>query len=94
VPRAELACCRVKDDGDGMAVQLSRPALRLLSGPAARIKRQLVCLHGTGNWSPTRRGEDVRVSGSCRVSWPMPQSETGIACANERLVVRGRDFSG
>jgi hypothetical protein len=71
VPRAELACCRV-GDGNGMAVQLSRPALRPLSGPAARIGRQLVCLHGAGNRSPTRRGEDARVSGSRRMSWPTP----------------------
>jgi hypothetical protein len=32
VPRAELACGRVGDDGDGMATQSVRPALRLLSG--------------------------------------------------------------
>jgi hypothetical protein len=72
VPRAEFACCRVGDDGDGMAVQLSRPALRPLSRPAACTGRQLVCLHGAGNRSPSRRGEDVRVSGSRRVSWPTP----------------------
>jgi hypothetical protein len=35
VPQAELACGRVGDDVDGMAVQLDRPALRLLSGLAA-----------------------------------------------------------
>jgi hypothetical protein len=35
VPRAELACGRVGDDGDVMAVQLVRPALRLLAGRAA-----------------------------------------------------------
>jgi hypothetical protein len=32
VPRAELACGRVGDDGDGMAAQLVNLALRLLSG--------------------------------------------------------------
>jgi hypothetical protein len=79
VPRANLACGRVGDDGDGMDAQLSRPALRLLSGPAARVGRQLVCLHGVGNWSPTRRGGDVRVPGSRRVPWPTPQSESGGA---------------
>jgi hypothetical protein len=41
VPRAELACGRVGDDDDGMAAQPVRPALRLLSGPAA-------CM--TANW--------------------------------------------
>jgi hypothetical protein len=35
VPRAELTCGRVGDDVDGMVVQLDRPALRLLSRPAA-----------------------------------------------------------
>jgi hypothetical protein len=35
VRRGELACGRVGDDGDGMAAQLVRPALRLLSGLAA-----------------------------------------------------------
>jgi hypothetical protein len=35
VPRAKLACGRVGDDVDGMAAQLGRPVLRLLSGPAA-----------------------------------------------------------
>jgi hypothetical protein len=35
VPRAELACGRVRDNVDGMVVQPDIPALRLLSGPAA-----------------------------------------------------------
>jgi hypothetical protein len=34
VPRAVLACGRVGDDGDVMATQPVRPALRLLSGQA------------------------------------------------------------
>jgi hypothetical protein len=93
VPRAELACSRVGGDGDGMVVQLTRPALRLLSGPAARTGRQLVCLHGTGNRSPTRRDEDIRVLGSRRVPWITSQSETGTTRANERLVVQGGDLS-
>jgi hypothetical protein len=80
-------CRRARDDGDGMAVQLSKPALRPLSGLAAHTGRQLVCLHGAGNWSPMRHDEDVRVPGSRCVSWPTPQSESGIACVNERLVM-------
>jgi hypothetical protein len=31
VPRAELACGRVRDDGDGTAAQPVRPALSLVS---------------------------------------------------------------
>jgi hypothetical protein len=72
VSRAELACYRVGDDGDLTIAQPSRAVLRPLSGPAARSGRQLVCLHGTGNRSPTRRGEGVCISGSCRVAWPAP----------------------
>jgi hypothetical protein len=86
VPRAKLACGGVGDDGDGMAVRLSKPALRLLAGPAARVGRHLVCLHGAGNRSPTRRGGDVRVKGSHRVSRPTPQSESG-------KLTRGGDLS-
>jgi hypothetical protein len=36
VPRAELACCKVGDDGDVMVAQPGRAVLRLLSRPAAR----------------------------------------------------------
>jgi hypothetical protein len=93
VPRVELACCRVRDDGDVTAAQPSRAVLMLLSGPAVRVDRQLVCFHGVGNWSPTHTGEDVGISGSRRVSWPTPQSERGTAHANKRHVVRGGDLS-
>jgi hypothetical protein len=75
-------------------VQQSRPTLRLLSGPAACMSRQLVCLHGAGNRSPTRRGRDVCSLGSRRVSWPTPQSESRETRAGRRLVVRGGDLSG
>jgi hypothetical protein len=67
VPRAELACYRVGVDGDLTAAQSSRAALRLLSGPAACVGRQLVYLHGTGNRYPTRRGGGVGALGSCHV---------------------------
>jgi hypothetical protein len=86
VPWAELACCRVGDDGDVTAAQPSRAVLRPQSGPAARVGYQLVCLHGAGNRPPTRRGEGVCVSGSCRVAWP-------CLSQRRRLVVRGGDLS-
>jgi hypothetical protein len=89
-----------------MTAQLSRPVLRLLSGLAACMSRQLVQLHGAGNRSPTRRGGDVRSLRSRRVSWPTPQSELGelardrdLSCeaesyrARQRLV-GGGPFSG
>jgi hypothetical protein len=99
VPRAKLACDRVGDDGDGMVVQLGRPVLKLLSGSAACMGHQLVYFHGGGNQSPTRRGGGVCALGSCRVSWPTPQSESGgsrgaeTCCAGRRLTMRGGDFS-
>jgi hypothetical protein len=52
VPRLEFVCCRIRDDGDLTAAQLSRATLRLLSGPAARAGRQLVRLHGMGTGPP------------------------------------------
>jgi hypothetical protein len=94
VPRVGLECCRVGDDGDVTAAQPSRAVLRRLPGLAARAGRQVVCLHGAGTRSPTRRDECVCVSGSRHVEWPMPQSETETPRANERLVVRDRDLSG
>jgi hypothetical protein len=89
LPRAKLACGRVGDDVDGMAVQPSRPALRLLSGLTTCMGRQLVHLHGAGNRSPTRHGGGVRAAGSRRASWPTPQSESGGARARWRLVRGG-----
>jgi hypothetical protein len=100
VPRAELACCRARDDGNVTAAQPSRAILRLLSEPAARVGRQLVCLHGAGNRSPTRRAEGICLSGPRDVVWSMPQSDTETAhvnraacCVRRRLVVRGGDCS-
>jgi hypothetical protein len=93
VPRAKLACGRVGDDVDGTAVQPVIPVLRLLLGPAACMGRQLVPLHGAGNCTPTRRGGGACASGSRRVSWPTPQSESRGARARRRLVVRGVDLS-
>jgi hypothetical protein len=76
-----------------MAVQPDKPALRLLSGPAACMGYQLVYLYGAGNRSPTRHGGGVPAPGSRRMSWPTPQSESGLARAGCGLVVRGGDLS-
>jgi hypothetical protein len=93
VPWVEFVCCRVGRDGNLMAAWLNRAALRLLSGPAARAGCQLVHWHGMGNRPPTRRGGRVHVSGLRHVVWFAPWSEAKTACANEQLVVRGRDLS-
>jgi hypothetical protein len=46
VPRAKLACGRVGDDGDVMAAQPVRPALRPLSGRAACMAASYcICMH-------------------------------------------------
>jgi hypothetical protein len=72
VPWAELVCGRAGDDGDGMVVQLSRSALRLLSRPAARTGPPAGVPAWRGESTPTCRGGDVRVSGSRRVLRPTP----------------------
>jgi hypothetical protein len=76
-----------------MAAQLSKAALTLLTGPAACMGRQLVCLHDMGNRPPTRRGGGVHAPGSCRVVRFAPWLEAETAHANEQLVVRGGDLS-
>jgi hypothetical protein len=58
-----------------MAVQPGSPALRLLSGPAAGMGRQLVPLHGAGNRSPTHHGGGARAPGLRRASWTTSQSD-------------------
>jgi hypothetical protein len=72
VPRVELACGRVGDDVDGMVVQPDRPALRLLSGPAACMTTSwCICMargivpHAFWWWC------------SRRLSWPTHQSGPG-----------------
>jgi hypothetical protein len=70
VPLAELARCRVGDDGDVTVAQPSRAVLRHLSGLAARASRLLVCLHGTGNRSPRVAVKVFASQG--RVAWRGP----------------------
>jgi hypothetical protein len=89
VPRAKLVCGRVGDDVDGMAVQPGRPALRLLSGPAACTGRQLVPLHGAGNRSPHVMVEVLVPQARAACHAPRPGRSRGGARARQRLVVRG-----
>jgi hypothetical protein len=79
-----------------MAVQLSRPALRLLSGPAARVGRRLVCLQGVGNWFPhaswwRRPRPEVTpcVAAHASVGVGGSPRETETCRARRRLVVGG-----
>jgi hypothetical protein len=85
VPRAEVACGRVGNDGEGMVAQLVMPALRshwgqLLAWPPAGV------FAWRGESSPTCVGSGARALGLRRVSWPTHKSEPGE-------VEQGRDFS-
>jgi hypothetical protein len=60
VPRAELACGRVGDDGDVMATQLVRPAFKALGRTGRLHVRQLLHLHDVETRSSTRVGGDAR----------------------------------
>jgi hypothetical protein len=77
VPRAELACGRVGGDGDAMATQPVKPALRLLSGRAASC---CTCMA----WRLVPPHASVAVLVPCvRAHAPF----------GDGLVVRGGDFS-
>jgi hypothetical protein len=86
VPWAELASGRVGDDVDGMVVQPDRPALRLLSGPAACMTAiRCICM-ARGIVPP-------------RVSVVVLAPQARAACHGPRTswsqgeLVRGGDFS-
>jgi hypothetical protein len=87
-----LACRRVGRDGVMGAARLNSAALRLLSEPAARVCRQLECLHGVEDCllrvvagKPERRG-------SATFMWaPDPTLRppcVGPACRRQKLLVR------
>jgi hypothetical protein len=88
VPRDELACGRVGDDGDVMAAQPVKLTLRLLLGVSCLHGCQLLCLHDVGNRSSTRVGDGARA-----VSLGPRASRGQTSRARRRLVVRGRDLS-
>jgi hypothetical protein len=81
VPRAELACGRVGDDGDVMAAQLVRPALRLLARRAACMAASCcTCM----TWRFVSPRASVAMLELC--VWVYAPVET-------ELVVRGGDLS-
>jgi hypothetical protein len=81
MPRAELACGRVGDDGDVMSAQLVRPALRLLAGRAACMATNC-CTCMTWRFVPPH----VSVAMLEPCVWTCTPVRTG-------LVVRGGDLS-
>jgi hypothetical protein len=95
VPRAELACGKVGDDIDGMAVQLDEPALRPLSGPTACMTASW-CICMTRGIIPPRVLVVVlapRVMAHSPVGVGKSSCEEEPSHARRRLVVRGADLS-
>jgi hypothetical protein len=100
VPRAELACGRVGDDGDVMAVQLVRPTLSLMMGRAARMAVNC-CSRLTWRFpllyaSVAMFAPCVRAHALVGVGLVMRggdfSCEVETSRARRRLVVRGGDF--
>jgi hypothetical protein len=101
VPRAELACGRVGDDGDEMAAQPVRATLRLLSGSAACMAAGW-CICMARGIVPPRIGGGARAAchGLCtsRSRGEVVQGgdflwEAETSRGRRRLLVRGGDFS-
>jgi hypothetical protein len=96
VPWVKLVCGKVGGDVDGTTVQPGRPALRLLSVPAACMGRQLVPFHGAGNRSPRvvvevlclKLAPHVMAHISARVGGSSCEAET--CRARRRLIGGGR----
>jgi hypothetical protein len=86
VPRAKLAYDKVGDDGDGMAVQLSRPALRLLLGPAGVVAWRRESIPHASWWRRPHPGVVPHVVAHAPVG-------VGGARAGQRLLVRGGKLS-
>jgi hypothetical protein len=99
VPRAELACGRVKDNGDGMATQPVRPALRLLSGLAACMATSWHICMAWGIVPPCASVVVLAPWARTVCHGPRTSRSRGRSCEAEtsharwRLVERGGDFS-
>jgi hypothetical protein len=101
VPQAELACGKVGGDGDVMAAQPVRPALRLLPGKAACMAASCSAYMEWGTVPPC--ASVVVVVPCIWVHVPVGvrlvvrggdfSCEAETSCVRRRLVVRGGDFS-
>jgi hypothetical protein len=86
VPRDKLVYGRVRDDVDGMVVQPDRPALRLLSEPAACMTASWCICMARGIVPP-------------RVTMEVLMPQARVACQGPRTsrsrgeLMRGRDLS-
>jgi hypothetical protein len=89
VPWAELACGRVGDDGDVMAAQPVRPALRLFAGRAICMAASYCILHDVEIRSSICVGGDARV---VRPGLRTSRGRTGgdLSCEAESCRVRQR----
>jgi hypothetical protein len=99
VPRAELACGRVGDDGDVIAAQPVRPALRLMAGRAAcmtasycsRVTWRFILLYASvAMLAPCVRAHAL-VRARLLVRGGDLSCEAETCRARRRLVVRGGD---
>jgi hypothetical protein len=86
VPRAEFACGRVGDDGDGMSAQPVRPALRLLSGSTACMTASC-CIFMAWGVVPPRTSVVVLAP---RVMAHIPVGARGRSCEAETCRARWR----
>jgi hypothetical protein len=99
VPRAEFACGRVRDDVDGMVVRPDKPALRLLSGPAACMTASWCVCMARGIVPRALRWRCSCLRLVLRVMAHTPVGVGGSLCeaetchARQRLVGRGGDLS-
>jgi hypothetical protein len=86
VPRAELACGRAGDDGDGRAAD--QTSIKALVGASCLHGGQLLYPRDVGNHTSTRVG-----GGACAARLG-PRASQGRTCrARRRLLVRGEDLS-
>jgi hypothetical protein len=86
VPRAELACGRVGDDGDGRAA--GQTSIKALVGAGCLHGCQLLYLRDVGNRTSTRVG-----GGACAVRLGPRASRGRTSRVRRRLVVRDGDLS-
>jgi hypothetical protein len=96
---AKLACGRVGDNIDGMAVQPGRPALRILSGSAACMTASW-CICMVGGIVPPRVTVEALMPqahaachGSCTSQSRHSSREEETCHARRRLIVQGEDSS-
>jgi hypothetical protein len=106
VPRAELACCRVRCDGELMDPRPGKAALRLLSSWTPTYAADWCSCMARGTGAPHVAAEEFTCRGHAtwyglRLGWRRRElmrtsclsCKADTRCARQRLVVRGGDWS-